>query len=250
MKPETLQKIGLTPGESKIYIALLGLGQSTTGPIVTKSGVTTSKSYKILARLEEKGLVSHVYKNKVKHFKAASPEKVLDMVTDQFNEVKKRRTEIEKLIPQLVAYQKQVEEEHEAEIYYGYAGLVTLFDQQLRELEKGESHYVIGITHFEDYGKDVAEYFRILQVRRDKKGIVSNFLLGENARGSFGYMKKSRFSNLRYLPYASLVAINVHKNTTIIGVFIGKPILFKIKSQLVADNFIHYFKLLWKQAKK
>ena len=197
-----------------------------------------------------KGLVSHVYKNKIKHFKAASPERVLDMVTEQFEEVRERRSEIEKIIPQLVAYQKQIEEEHEAEIYYGYEGLVTLFDQQLRDLEKGDNHYVIGITHFEDYGKDVAEYFRILQARRDKKGIVSNFLLGENARGSFGYMEKSKCSQLRYLPYASLVAINVHKDITVIGIFVGKPILFKIKSQVVSENFVHYFKLLWKQAKK
>ncbi len=63
-------------------------------------------------------------------------------------------------------------------------------------------------------------------------------------------MEKSKYSHVRYLPYASLVAINIHKDTTVIGVFIGKPILFKIKSKLVAENFIHYFNLLWKQAKK
>ena len=81
MDIEVLQRIGLTQGESKVYLALLKLGQTTTGPIVKRAGVTTSKSYKILARLEEKGLVSHVYKKKVKHFKAASPEKVLDLIT-------------------------------------------------------------------------------------------------------------------------------------------------------------------------
>ncbi len=249
MDPKTLQKIGFTPGESKVFVALLLLGQSTSGPIVKKSGVTTSKVYKILARLEEKGLASHVQKNKVKHFKAAPVEKILDLITTQFNELEQRKQEVEKIIPQMIAYQKQIEAEHEAEIYHGLAGLDTLFTQQVHDLKKGEENYVIGITHFEDYGKPVAEYFRRLQAKRDHKGIKSNFLLGENARGSFDYMQKSKLCKLRYLPYSSLVAINIHKDVTVIGVFVGSPILIKIKSQAVADNFIHYFKLLWKLAK-
>ncbi|MBS3102745.1 hypothetical protein J4458_04845 [Candidatus Woesearchaeota archaeon] len=52
MQLEILQRVGLTPGEAKIYLALLELGQSTTGPIVNKSKVSTSKTYKILERLE------------------------------------------------------------------------------------------------------------------------------------------------------------------------------------------------------
>ncbi len=250
MDPKTLQKIGLTQGESKVFIALLRVGQTTTGPIVKKSGVTTSKVYKILSRLEEKGLASHVYKNKVKHFKAAPPERVLDLITEQFNELEKRKEEVEKIIPQMIAYQKQIEEEHEAEIYYGLAGLDTLFTQQLHDLKRGESNYVIGITHMKNYDPKVAEYFRRLQVRRDNKGIKSKFLLGDNARGSFKYMDDSKFTQLRYLPYSSLVAINIHKNITMVGVYVGSPILIKITSQAVADNFIHYFKLLWKQGKK
>jgi len=251
MDIDPLQKIGLTKGESKVYLALLGLDQSTTGPIVKKSGVSTSKSYKILVRLEEKGLVSHIFKNKVRYFRAAPPEKILRLVEKQSKEIEDRKKEIEELIPRLISLQKKGQEEHEAEIYYGLEGLETLFDEQVRILEKGENTYVIGITHIEDYGEPVANFFRHLQKRRDKKGIISNFLLGDNAKGSFDYMNKSKFVKLKYMPYASLVSINVHKDITIIGVFVAStPILFKITSKVVADTFIEYFKLLWKQAKK
>lgn len=251
MNSEILRKLGLTEGESKVYLALIGLGQTTTGPIVKKAGVTTSKSYKILARLEEKGLASHIFKNKVMHFKAASPEKILEIIEEQEQDLEKRKKEIEKLIPELISFQKKTQEKYEAEIYYGLEGLETLFNEQLRELNKGEENYVIGITHIEDYGEPVANFFRHLQKKRDEKGIVSNFLLGENARGSFDYMEKSKFTNLRYLPHASLVSINVYKTITIIGVFAGgNPILFKISSKDVADSFIEYFNLLWKLGKK
>jgi len=250
MDTTLLNQIGLTQGESKVYLALLKIGSSTTGPIVQLAGVTTSKSYKILARLEQKGLVSHVFKNKVKYFTAASPEKILELVKRQSEEINKRKKEIEDLIPKLISYKKESESEHEAEVYYGVEGLETLFNEQLRDLNKGENHYVIGVTHIEEYGEIVANFFRHIQEKRDKKGLISNFLLGENARGSFDYLRKSKLSNVRYLPYASLVAINIHKKTTIIGVFVAKqPILFKISSKEVADTFKEYFKILWNQAR-
>src|SRR3989339_400776 len=180
MDLKTLQRVGLTEGESKVYLALLRLGQTTTGPIVKKSGVTTSKSYKILARLEEKGLASHVFKSKVKYFKAASPEKVLDLITKQYEELELKKKEVERIMPELVAYQKQIEEEHEAEIYYGLSGLDTLFSEQLRNLKKGEASYVIGITNYADYPKEIAEFFKRLQEKRDLKKVDTYFLLSEN----------------------------------------------------------------------
>lgn len=248
MEIETLQKIGLTRGESKVYFALLTLGQTTTGPIVKKSGVTTSKSYKILARLEEKGLASHVFKNSVKHFKAASPEKVLELVNQQSEELEKRKKEIERIVPELVKLQKQIEEENEAEIYYGLCGLDTVFGEQIRILKKGEESFVIGITSSKEYDSKVDDFFRRLQAKRDARGIVTNLLYGENARDTIPYQEKSKFCRVRYLPYSSLVSINVYKNITLIGIFVGQPIIFKIKSRVIAENFIHYFKILWKLA--
>jgi predicted transcriptional regulator len=250
MDIELFKKIGLTEGETKVYLALLKLGQSTTGPIVRKAGVTTSKSYKILDRLEEKGLTSHIIKKKMKYFKAASPKKILEIFEKQSKEFNEKKKEIERAIPELISYTNKLQKEPEAEVYYGIEGLETLFNQQVRELKRGENNYVIGITHIKDYGEQVANFFRHLQKERDKKGIISNFLLGENAKGSFDYMEKSKFCNLKYLPYSSLVSINVHKETSIIGVFVGgNPILFKISSKEVADTFKEYFELLWKQAK-
>ncbi len=246
MNIDLLQRIGLTTGESKVYLALLKLGQTTTGPIVKKSGVTTSKSYKILARLEEKGLVSHVFKNKVMYFKAASPEKVLDLITMQYNELESKKREVERILPEMLAYQKQIEEEQEAEIYYGLAGLDTVFSEQVRRLKKGEVAYVMGITSGKVYGEKVNDFFRRLQAKREQKGIVTKLLYGEEARGTLSYQEQSTLCRIRYLPYASLVAINVYKDVTIIGVFVGNPVLFKLKSRAVAENFIRYFEMLWK----
>ena len=156
----------------------------------------------------------------------------------------------QRTIPELIKYQKQIEGEQEAEIYYGIEGLETVFYEQLRTLNKGEASYVIGITSFQDYPKNIAEFFRLLQLKRDRKGVKSYFLLSEDARGTFEYMKKSKYSFLRHIPYASLVSINIYNDITIIGVFLSRPILFKIKSKEVADTFMKYFHMLWEQGKE
>ena len=57
MDERLLQDIGLTNGESKVYLALLNLGETKTGELAKKSQVSSSKIYKILDRLEKKGIV-------------------------------------------------------------------------------------------------------------------------------------------------------------------------------------------------
>ena len=66
MNEELLKEIGLTPGEIKVYTALLENDLSRTGKISKLSGVHTSKVYPILDRLIEKGLVSYIIENNVK----------------------------------------------------------------------------------------------------------------------------------------------------------------------------------------
>ena len=43
MKAETLEGMGLTKGEAKVYVALLELGETTTGAITDRSQVRDCK---------------------------------------------------------------------------------------------------------------------------------------------------------------------------------------------------------------
>ena len=83
MYTDTLQELGLTEGEAKVYEALLTLGNSTVGPIVKESGVAYSNAYEILERLMEKGLVSYNLKEKTKFFQAAEPTRLREYLEKQ-----------------------------------------------------------------------------------------------------------------------------------------------------------------------
>src|SRR3989344_475286 len=102
MIEQALQRIGLTDGEIKIYLALLELGSTSTGKLTKKSGISGSKVYEVLDRLMNKGLANFIIKNGVKYFEAARPERLLDHLSEKESEIEKEKAEVQKIIPELI----------------------------------------------------------------------------------------------------------------------------------------------------
>ena len=64
----SLEQLGLSKGEGKVYLALFDLKEGTKYSIAKEAGVSASKVYEILDKLIKKGLVSTILQNQVKHF--------------------------------------------------------------------------------------------------------------------------------------------------------------------------------------
>src|SRR3989344_1689503 len=101
MDPKLLEGIGLTEAEIRVYLSLVELGSTKTGILSTKSKVSYSKIYTILYRLEEKGIVGHIVKGKVKYFKALSPSTLLRYVAERSEKLENQKNEIERNLPLL-----------------------------------------------------------------------------------------------------------------------------------------------------
>ena len=78
-----LEDIGLTNAQIKTYLALLELSETTTGPVIKKSGLQNSVVYNALSQLIEHGLVTFVLKGKRKYFSATSPKNLVKYVGDK-----------------------------------------------------------------------------------------------------------------------------------------------------------------------
>ena len=102
MDETLLEKLGLTKGEIKVYLALNKLIEATVGPIGKHSKVSKSKIYDILDKLIEKGLVGYITKQGTKYFTANDPHMILEYLAKKENELKKTKEEISELIPQLL----------------------------------------------------------------------------------------------------------------------------------------------------
>ena len=251
MQSETLEKIGLTHGEAKTYLALLETGQSTTGPIVEKSQVSTSKTYKILKRLENKGLVSHIIKSNVVHWSPASPKRILELLEEQEKSFLKRKKEIKQILPELLDKVKKLKEKQQAEVYMGMEGMKTIFNEETDYLIKHpkEVEHIIGIASV--YQKRYLDFFERLEKKRDKLKLKRKMLLGIKAKKSQPWIENSKYVDIKYLDYPdSPVSINIFGETSFIVILTEEPIFLVIKSKEVAESFKHYFNLLWKIAKK
>ena len=141
MDISVLEKAGLTRGESLVYLALLEIGESTSGPVIEQSGVSGSKVYEILDRLAKKGLVSFVIKEKTKYFQASPPRRILDFLEEREKEISLNKRGIEKILPELEARRKVKEKTQSAQVFEGIEGIKTAFNLILENMEAGEEYH-------------------------------------------------------------------------------------------------------------
>ncbi len=248
---DVIKEIGLTDSETKVYLALLELGDSTRSDIVNRSMIAGSKVYEILERLKEKGLVSIYTQNKVKHFKPTNPKQLITYLEDQKEHISQVEKQVSIILPKLLAEFQSSKEEQEVELLSGLKGLEILFREQIEILNSNDTCYVIGGTRGTEEEATQA-FFEKIHLLREQKKIRTKMLFNLRQKAtteSLYSSKKYPGTTTRYIPHTSPVAINVYKDRTVIIIFGKKVTAIHIKSQDAANSFMEYFDLLWKQAK-
>jgi sugar-specific transcriptional regulator TrmB len=252
MEKEALRKIGLTEGEVKVYVALLDLGPSSSGPIIKESGVSSSKVYPILDRLISMGLASYITKASRRVFQTTSPSKIIEMLDKRKQEVEEQKQEIKDIIPNLVRRQKSLASSHEAAVYEGYKGVKTYYKSLLAELKKGDERLVFGARSGYPVAKGAQYFFQSYHRDWAKKGLRTKIIFNKDLKGSKStrYFEKSPLTKVRYLSQVTLSSIGIQKDTVDMLVWTKEAqLVFVIKSREVARTFREYFNVLWRMAK-
>lgn len=250
MEREFLYKIGLTKGETEVYLALLKIGQSSIGKIVEISMVTKSKVYDILNRLRSKGLVSTSIKNKIQLYDAASPQFLLDYLSKKEEELVKQKTELLTLLPQLMKIQSSASKKERVEIFEGFRGLKNAFQIAENEFEENEEFLVLGVD--KTLNIQQLQFFIQYHKRRVEKKVKTKVIFTSNLRGVREYhQKKGRYNEERFLNQTSAVPINIYKDMIMIPLLESeeKEIAIFIRNKKLAEGFRQYFYTLWKISK-
>lgn len=179
---EILQSIGLTKGESEVYLCLLKVGNTTTGKLIDKSGVSRSKVYEVLERLKQKGLVTEMIKENIRYFEATSPSNIVDYVKEKKRDLNKKVKDAENLIPGLINLQKTHLEKQEAKIYTGIEGWKTVYNEILDNLKPGDEYLAFGIGPKELKDKRIERFFRKFHLRRAEKKIKARLIMKSTLR--------------------------------------------------------------------
>jgi sugar-specific transcriptional regulator TrmB len=93
----SLQKIGLSENESRIYIAVTKLGDSAVKDISTESGVKRPTTYLALDDLRQKGLITKIPHAKRAIYRAKDIDDLYDFASDNMNEFKRSLPTLESL---------------------------------------------------------------------------------------------------------------------------------------------------------
>ncbi|MBD3247339.1 hypothetical protein GF378_01835 [Candidatus Pacearchaeota archaeon] len=245
MKDKVLEEAGLTKNEIIVYKTLLRLGSSTAGAVTKKSGIHRSRVYESLNRLVNKGLVGYSIKANVKHFYAQSPESLLEFIDE-------KRRKIKDVLPELKELQSFKPEKQEVNVFEGYKGLKSVFDNAINQLKKGDEILVFGARSGQDVSSKAWEsFFKNFNKRRVKKGIKYKIIFNKDLEKSklVSEFKKSELTEVRFIEQKTPAGINIHGDNVAIIVWKKKPYAFLITSKEVSQSFREYFRVLWKQAK-
>jgi len=245
-----LQKAGLTEGESKVFLALHETGLATIGPILEKSGVNKSVIYRILDRLMNKGIVSYIIKEKIKHYQAAPVSNLLAYIEEQEKSLLETKNQIEDEMPKLL---KKLEDKKKSEaiIYQGFKGLITCFENLYNVLKRGEEYYFFGLPA--DQPAFHESYSQKDHKRRIKSGIRCKLLFNEGVSDTILRSRnKYRGCEARIMPFGINTPswILVYENVTVIGIQISEnPLAIEIVNEETAISFRKYFFEFWKRSR-
>lgn len=247
MDTKILEEIGLTDSEIKVYLALLELGSSKKGPIVKKAGITSSKIYEVIDKLIERGLASYVLKDKVKYFNTAPPSRIKDYLKEKEAKLKEQETELDKLLPSLELKQKLTEKKTDAEVYRGWRGMQTVYNDLLESLKSKDEFYIFGASRGMDI-KKVKSFYTRFNEKIKKKKLKANIIFNENARGNIPNVEKT--AKVKYLDHTTPSEILIYKNKTAVVLLEKEPLIILIRGESIAKSFKAYFDVMWMVAKK
>ncbi len=239
VEKEILKKIGLTDNETKVYLALLELGESLASKIGEKVNINRTHVYDIIESLIEKGLISYVVKNNKKYFNAAHPKRLIDYLHEKEIQLREQEENLRKIVPELLSLRKPKKEVEKVEIYKGKEGIKTVYNDILRTTKE---YYVLGATG--QIADHLRYYFPGHEKERIKKRIKLKLLFNKHLKGKV--ITKRKFAEIRYLPgkYTSPIPTTIYNNKVIILVW-TTPSAIVIENKEIAQTYKSYFNLLW-----
>lgn len=252
MKPpyEVLHRLGLDNNEIKAYTSLLEIGATTTGPLVKRSGIPSSKIYNSLNSLIEKGLVGYLMHGGVKIFRPNRPIALRHLLDLKEQEMEELKGEVENSLPDMEKLFSAEKADYKVELLEGLRGIKTVYDFSLDMARKGETMYTIGYPILAS--ELLNAYFKAFHVRIAKKGVKARILYDYDTW--FAKKREPRpHAEQKYLPKGMKTPAFVHifmDHIAIMAVTEQQKFSVLIKNKEVAESYVHYFNLLWKSGKK
>lgn len=246
MDTERLEKLGLSPNESKVYLALLEIGSSTADKISQKAGIHRRTVYDNIEKLLNKGLISFVIRANKKYFEATNPNQLKELIKYKKDSIEKQERILNKMLPDLLLAQELSKDKQEINVYKGKEGIKTILWDILRT---GKSNCVIGAHSRKEFEIILKQFHK----QRIKLKIENRMIFKREDIERARKFAKKPFTDVRVMPteYTSPIAINIYADKVALLIrSVKNPLGILIKNKDTADGFRTYFDMLWNSCMK
>jgi len=245
-----LRQVGLTDSEIAVYVALVTLGSSTSGPIVKEAGISSGKIYEILGKLIERGLATYIISSGRKYFSPTSPFRLLDLVEKAQSDLARVKQEMREVVDYFDVFMKERGPAQKAEIFEGEGGYKTFCDFALKTITSKTKYGILGVS--KEVNARFGAYNLEWQKKRAKRKIHLRAIYNADAMTHGGMREKLSCTAVRYLPPAmkTPALIELFDDYVATVIITPKPIVFLIRSKEAAESYRSYFELMWNLARK
>lgn len=242
MDTKIFEDLGLTASEIKVYIAVLELGNSNAGEIISKSKLQNSVVHRAFNSLIEKGILNYISKGKKKIYQATSPEYFLKYIDD-------KKEEFKQILPELKHKQEFSKKDESASVYKGINGIKEVYSI-LREQTKYEYLSFGGGEKCEK--KMGTTWWKNHHIKRIANKMPARQIFDETVKKFGKELTKQPLSKIRYISvdFAQFQETVIAGEYVAITIFTDNAYSILIKDKIVAEGYKKYFEMMWKGGKK
>jgi len=239
---QTIQALGLSENESKIYLALIELGVSNIAKISEKSGIKRTSCYIILESMIQKGLINKTVVKGKQQYIAQEPEKLLRLSQEKLESLKNA-------MPQLKSLFNLSDTKPRIQFYEGRQGYISICDDSIKRSGK-EILFIGNLDNLEEV---------VTYEYDDKIYIPTRMSMGKTIRIAAletPAMKKFQSNDHKYMRTTKFLPKDIKFNASMfiygdtIGIISSEKELMGliIDSKPIAQMARSMFELIWPQA--
>ncbi len=234
-----LVSAGLSDRESKVYLALLELGDSPVAAIAEKARFQRPNCYDILEELVQKGLASYYLRNKWRRYVAEDP-KVLSKL------IQERAQMVAAALPDLRSIYNRAPHKPKVRYYEGKDGIKQIYEQVLLAKSYDNIYRTDAVTPI--FGDYVIEFGQ----RVAAAGIQAREIVVTDQRNLPQHQSwKKPLQQVRYLPSTTNIYsdILIYENKLAIVSYAADPHAVMIEESGIVDTHREMFEYMWQAAK-
>lgn len=237
-----LSSLELSYVEEKLFKIVLFNKDIVVKRIVELSGHDKKVVYENLEKLQRKGLISSIVKERTRHYSFTGTTQINSLIEQEEQLLKEKKEKTTVLINEIKNIEPELQESSQTELLVGKQSIRQLFQSILNEKE----YVVIGVPIESEkiLGKVFWENFHLKQKERT---ITSKMIFNPSLRS---WKPHNKNLQIKYLEVEPLTETIIFKDKIAIIIWTQDPSATIIRSKTVAKSYRSFFNLIWEQAKK